>query len=162
MPEIWASLESWDGLDRLALKTDTIEPVSLALHGQDRERAHLVYQVDLASRRWVKVRTGLYALGNVHATAIPTGLIGIHSPKLEDLHVIHPYQWGNIWVYGQSLEMLGYITQAGFHQKAEKVQSGERPLNTCLGDLPLLSLPMDALTPVEDLVRRAREWDQSR
>ena len=162
MPEAWASPERWLGLDRLALKTDTIEPVSLALHGQDRERSPLVYQADLAPRRRVKVRTGLYALGSVHATAIPTGPVGIHSPKLEELHLIHPYQWGNIWVYGESLEMLGYITQARFHQEAEKLMPGEEQPNPCLGERPLLRLPVEALTPVEDLFRRAREWAEKR
>ena len=154
--------ERWAGLDRLALKTDTIEPVSLALHGQDRERAHRIFQADLPSHRRVKVRNGLYALGSVHTKAIPTGPVGIHSPKLEELHLIHLYQWGNIQVYGASLEMLGYITQAVFHQKAVRVSAEAVLPNPCLGDVPVLSLPLAALTPVEDLFRRAREWPVKR
>jgi hypothetical protein len=162
MPENWASPERWVGLDRLALKTDTIEPVSMALYGQDRERAHLIYQAALQPRRRVKVRTGLYALGSVHTTDIPTGPVGLHSPKLEELHLIHPYQWGNIWVYGESLEMMGYITQARFQREAARVPAEAELPNPCLKNTPLLSLPVEALTPAEDLFRRARDWDQNR
>ena len=104
------------------------------------------------------MRTGLYSLGSVHATAIPSGPVGVHSPKLEELHLIHPYQWGNIWVYGESMVILGYITRAAFHQKAEKVTAEAELPNPCLGDVDLLNLPIEALTPGEDLFTRARAW----
>ena len=104
------------------------------------------------------MRTGLYSLGSVHATAIPSGPVGVHSPKLKELHLNHPYQWGNIWVYGESMVMLGYITRAAFHQKAEKVPTEAVLPNPCLGEMELLGLPVYELTPVEDLFDRARAW----
>jgi hypothetical protein len=125
---------------------DTLKPVSIDLHGQDKERNHLVYHAERMPRKREKVRTGLYSLGSAQTTAIPSGPVGIHSPKLEKLHLIHPYQWGNIWVYGESMTMLGYITRAVFHQKAEKVPVDTDLPNPCMGDVDLLSLLIEALT----------------
>jgi len=83
MPEAWSAPENWVGLDPLALKTDTLEPVSLELHGMGEDRAHQVYTLDLDPRHKMRVESGLYTLGSVHATAVPSGPIGIHSPSFE-------------------------------------------------------------------------------
>ena len=162
MPGAWSSPEKWVGLDPLSLKTDTLEPVSLELHGMGADRAHCAYLVELAPRRRVRVKSGLYALGSVHARSVPSGPMGIHSPVFEGAYLINPYQWGNIWVYAEKISLMGYTTKGAFDRQASMV-SGEEVdglPNPCLRKMSLLGVPASALTPVEDLFARARAWEK--
>ena len=159
MPEIWASPDHWDGLDRIAVKTDASEVASLTLHGLDQQRAYTRFRLETMPRKRSVVESGLFTLGAVCAESYPTGPVGLFSPTLDDLHLIHPYAWGNIWVYGQEIESLGYITKAAFDLGAEKASGMEMvSANPCLGEIEYLCLPRSALTPLEDLFRRARDW----
>ena len=159
MPEIWASPDHWDGLDKLAVKTDVSEPVNLALHGLDRQRTYTRIALEAHPRKREAFESGLFTLGAVCAESYPAGPVGIFSPTLDDLHLIHPYAWGNIWVYGEGIEALGYITKADFDQQTDKRSAPEMvTANPCLGDGDYLCLPLAALTPLEDLFDRARQW----
>jgi hypothetical protein len=111
MPEIWASPDHWDGLDRLVIKTDSSTPLHLTLHGQDKQRAFASYQLKRMPRKRLVVESGFFTIGAV----------GIFSPILDDLQLIHPYAWGNIWVYGREIEGIGSITKAAFDQQSERV-----------------------------------------
>jgi hypothetical protein len=159
MPEIWASPDHWDGLDRLAVKTDTLEVVSLTLHGLDQDRAHFSYSIEVQPRKREVVESGLYTIGGVCVELNPAGPVGIFSPTLDDLHLIHPFAWGNIWVYGQEIASLGYITKAAFDQQSKLVSGPEiESKNPCLGEMDYRVVPLKALTPLEDLFNRARLW----
>jgi hypothetical protein len=159
MPDLWASPDHWDGLDQLAVKTDASDTVKLTLHGLDQQRAYTRFHLETLPRRRMVIESGLYTLGAVCAKSYPTGPVGLFSPTLEDLHLIHPYAWGNIWVYGREIEALGYITKAAFDQGAEKISGTEMvSANPCLGEIDYLCLPLSALTPLADLFRRARQW----
>ncbi len=152
MPEIWASPDHWDGLDKLAVKTDASDAVRLALHGLDSQRVYTRYDLEALPRKRETIESGLFTLGAVCAAAYPAGPVGIFSPTLDDLHLIHPYAWGNIWVYAEQIEALGYITKAAFDQQAEKRPGPEMvSANPCLGEMDYLCLPLAALTPLEDL-----------
>lgn len=159
MPEIWASPDHWDGLDRLAIKTDASDMVNLSLHGLDQQRAYTRFSIQALPRTRAVIESGLYTMGAACVEAFPAGPVGIFSPTLDDLHQIHPYAWGNIWVYGQEIEALGYITKVDFDLQAEKESGSEMvSANPCLGEMDYLCLPMSALTPLEDLFSRARQW----
>ena len=159
MPEMWASPDHWDGLDRLAIKTDASEKLNLTLHGLDQERVYRNFILETLPRKRKVVESGLFTLGATSAESYPTGPVGIFSPVLDDLHLIHPHTWGNIWVYGQAITGLGYITKAAFDRLSAKVTGLEmESTNPCLGEDEYLYVPLSALTPLEDLFQRARDW----
>jgi hypothetical protein len=152
MPEMWASPEHWDGLDRLAVKTDTSGRVILSLHGLDLHRAYRKFDLETSPRRRIVLKTGLFSIGAASAESYPAGPIGLFSGLLDDLHLIHPHTWGNIWVYGDSITGLGYITKAAFDRQARRVSGPEmESTNPRLGEDDYLCVPRSALTPLDDL-----------
>jgi hypothetical protein len=98
-------------------------------------------------------------MGAVCTDTFPIGPVGIFSPTLDEVHLVHPYAWGNIWVYGRAIEGIGYITKAAFDQQSERVPGDEIDShNPCLGEMDYQVVSSDALTPLEDLFSRARDW----
>ncbi|MBN2044650.1 MAG: hypothetical protein JW757_06500 [Anaerolineales bacterium] len=158
-PESWASPEHWDGLGRLVVKSDSSAKVNLGLHGLDQQRGYRRYAVAVPPRKRIVVESSLHALGAVTTQTYPTGPVGLFSPILDDLHLIYPHTWGNIWVYGQKITGLGYITKANFDRQVRKLSGSELASpNPCLGEEETLCIRRSALTPLEDLFQRAREW----
>ena len=100
--------------------------------------------------------------GGVRSSSIPSAPVGFYSPGLDDLHLIHPYQWGNIWVYPRQMMVQGYLTVAAFERQAAFMAGAlAAPANPCLEEVDCMAAPLAALTPIEDLFERARAWQSS-
>jgi hypothetical protein len=108
LPSAWSQPHNWTGLGRLVIKSDTSEDLDLTLYGQDNLRNSLTRALSLPARRRTGLEEGFFALGGVHSAAIPSAPVGMFSPALDDLHLIHPYQWGNIRVYPRQITVAGF------------------------------------------------------
>ena len=161
MPEEWSLNPRWENLDPLVLKTDLTEPLSLDLHGQDRQRGYLKKSIHLPGRQRVELTPGFYWLGVLQSETLPSGPVGLFSQAVGDALLVAPFQWGNIWIYGMRLFITGYITQADFYKHARRMEAENAALiNPCLQDETLLGIPTSALKPPRDLFIRAANWEQ--
>jgi hypothetical protein len=159
MPESWSIPKERVAFRSLVFKTDTAEPAWLELHGQNELNGYQRMEVSLPGHERMVVQTPFYSLGAVRSAGIPSGPVGIHSPALDDTVLVSPFQWGNIWVYGMRLYMVGYITQADFNRQAQRVYAAQEDLhNPCLQGETVMRLPAAALKPVDDLFVRVRNW----
>ena len=103
-----------------------------------------------------------HSLAYVQAAGLPEARIGVHSPVLGEAYLIHPYEWGNIWIRGEEIMLAGWLTHAEFRRKARVVNAGAR---TFLGErthAKSLSVPVAELNPPGGLFERVREWGKNR
>ncbi len=66
--------------------------------------------------------------------------IGIHSPMRGEPHLVQPHDWGNIWVYGLSILLTGYLTHEEFCRRASLLPVGSRVFHTKNLSVPITEL----------------------
>jgi hypothetical protein len=160
MPEGWATPAQWDSLGELALKGDVSAPVHITLSGQDRHQGYVQFMVEIPSRERIEVEQDFNTLNVLQASVLPDGPIGVSSPRLQETVLVSPYQWGNVWVYGMRIYLMGYISQGDFYRQAETLPAGSRVTGEPNLDEEVLSIPVSALKPMGDLFIRAENWAQ--
>ncbi|MEN8241063.1 MAG: hypothetical protein ABFS17_04000 [Chloroflexota bacterium] len=159
MPAEWSLPELWSPLERLVLKTDLSESVTLTLHGQDGHQQYCEQQVWLEGRKRTAVSSELFSIGALGIDRLPKGPVGIHNPASGETLLAGPYQWGNVWLYGIEIVFAGYIRRGDFHRQAVRPAISEALYaNPCLADERLLSLPVEGLKSLPDLFQRAAAW----
>ncbi|MGD8455640.1 MAG: hypothetical protein PVF83_04580 [Anaerolineales bacterium] len=160
MPEAWGTPGKWEDLGPIALKGDITSPVSLTLSGQDQHRGFVQTAVELPSRQRIQVMEDFHTLNVVTVSTLPDGPVGIFSPKLKETLIVSPYKWGNVWVYGMRIFLMGYISQGDFNRQVEgmpdKLHAASDP---CL-DEDVIAIPASGLKPLKDLFVRAENWAQ--
>ncbi len=160
MPQQWARPPSWTTLGPLALKSDLDTPIQIELGGQDSQRTFKTEALALPPRQRVVAQQEYYTLNYLHTARQPAGLLGVHSPALDETHLIEPAAWGNIWVYGLEITMVGYMTRGEFRRRAKRLPKGSRVLQYPRTRVNNMALPVSELYPLGDLFIRAKNWAQ--
>ena len=137
----------------LSLKYEGPGPLSLTLHGQTGQGLG-TYELTLPEKqrltpppRWAE----LYA---VSTAEVPQGRLGMSQQGVKEPLIVHPTQWGNLWLYGLEVWWLGYLTRRAFDQQARRLPAGHpkgagvRLAQTAYG------VPLSVLRPMEDLAAR--------
>jgi len=91
---------------------------------------------------------------------LPDGRIGIHSPVRDETYLIGATDWGNIWVYGMDITLVGWLTHAEFNQRAKPIQEGARIFQYDRTRTKNMAVQVRDLRPISDLLNRVREWSQ--
>ncbi len=139
LPAAWALPASWRPLGELAIKLEEGEALSLELGGLDGQRKLVQMQIKVSAGERASIESNLYALHYLRAGAQPIGRLGVSSPSTGLTQIIKPREWGNLFVYGARIDLLGYLPGRDLlSRKARK------------------TLP--DLRPVDDLLARARAW----
>ncbi len=162
LPKIWSNPDRLRSINKLTLKCDTSYEVTLDLGGLGPRQKYQKEQARLTPHQRVQVEQDFYTLTYLHIAPLPDGRIGIHSSKLKSTHIITPHEWGNIWVYGMEVVLLGYMKCGEFHRRATYQSFERRNLLLTCTNKKTLTVPVVELTPVPDLFRRVREWVKSR
>lgn len=158
MPKNWAKPDHWRSLGMLALKSDCEETLIVELGGQDAERQFLSKKITLKPRERMETEAGFHTLAYVHVDKMPGGQVGIHSPVLEETHLIAPHDWGNIWVYGMDVILAGFLTRKAFRQKARELPVGSRVYQYNRTRTKNLAVPIAELQPLNDLFEIVKDW----
>jgi len=159
-PMEWATPRQWRSFAPLALKLDSETPAAVELGGLGGERAGQTFKVDLPPRQRIQVSPDLYTLNYLHAEILPQGTVGVHSPAQPETLLVAPFQWGNLWVYGMEIVLLGYLSRGEFQRKAVRLPAGSRTFGQPRTEQDYKSLPVDQLRPLPDLFIRANNWAQ--
>ncbi len=158
-PQAWARPTDWKPLGPLALKGDTLETHHLNLSGKNKMRQNLKTQLALPQKEKIITQEDYYSLHYLQIDKLPVGAIGIHSPRLHDTLLIAPYQWGNLWVEGSTIFLLGFLSQKEFFQQAKMLCKGNGIMGNPSISEDSYSLPIEKLRPISELFRRARDWE---
>lgn len=159
LPEDWARPKLWLPLEKLALKSECEQPITIEIGGQDAERNFVTATLELPTKRRVAVEQAFCSLAYIHARRRPEVRIGIHSPMRGEPHLVQPHEWGNIWVYGLSILLTGYLTHEEFRRRASLLPVGSRVFQYARTRTKNLSVPITELQPLGNLFERVREWE---
>ncbi len=159
-PAAWAQPDPWRSLGPLALKTDLPSSITLELGGQDSQRGFQIEEITLLPRIRQKVKQDYYSLAYCHAPQAPEGQVGIHSPRLAHTLLIQPEEWGNIWVYGIEIILVGYMTRGEFRRRASDLPANSRVLQYPRTRTHNGFVPVRRLRPLADLFERTKEWEE--
>ncbi len=162
MPPSWVRPPVWTPIGPLVLKSESDQPVTMEIGGQDASRQFVTRTLELAPRTRVSVDTDFYSLAYVHVGTMPGGRVGIHSPRRQETYIIQPAEWGNIWVYGMRIYLTGWITRDQFRQRASLLPIGSRVFQYDRTRTRNLALPISQLRPLGELLAQTRAWAGSR
>lgn len=159
MPKTWARPVSWNGLGLLVLKSETDQSLTVELGGQTANRDFLAKTINLPLGMRVQVDPDFFSLIYITTAIPPKGRIGLRSPSHNQTCLIPPQKWGNIWVYGMKIILVGYLTREEFRRRAKIVASGSRVFQYDRTRIKNLSVPIENLRPIGNLLERVREWE---
>lgn len=162
MPDAWGKPQAWHPLGPLALKSEAETTLVVELAGQDESRAFLSRTVELRPRARVEVNEPFFALSSIRVTSPPAARVGVRSAQRRETHLIAPREWGNIWVYGMEILLVGYVTRGEFRRRASLIPPGSRVFQYDKTRARNLSVPMAELKPLGDLLDKVKEWDLKR
>ncbi|MBU2610442.1 MAG: hypothetical protein KJ606_05790, partial [Chloroflexi bacterium] len=98
LPDTWARPRLWLPLEKLALKSECEQPISVEIGGMDAARNFVTAALELPPRARVPAPDGFHSLFYIHARRLPEARLGLHSPLRGEALIVQPHEWGNIWV----------------------------------------------------------------
>lgn len=151
LPEAWSRPMDWLPLGQIVLKSETAGTISIEAGGEDGNRLFRTEQVSLHPGVRTHLQTEFYSLAYLHTPQIPAGRVGIHCQRLDQLCLVQPRQWGNIWVYGLSIFITGTMTCGEFRRRAADLPPGSQVLQVAQTSAHNRSLPVADLHPLDEL-----------
>lgn len=161
LPKDWAKPNTWASLGKPTIKSGNSNRIKVELGGQNKAHDHQTEQLMLNPGKRVTTQKEFFSLNYIYTPDVPDGPIGLHCPALEDIHVIDPLDWGNIWVYGMECTFVGYMTRKDFRQKARQIAAGSRVFQYPRTSTDNLGLPIKDLYPLKGLLSQAKSWSNS-
>jgi hypothetical protein len=151
LPEAWARPLDWLPLGELVLKSENAASITLEAGGQDADRVFRTEQLNLHPGVRTHLQTEFYSLAYIHSLKTPAGRVGVHSSRLDQLCIVEPRDWGNIWVYGMTIFFAGWIPCGEFRRRAVDLPTGSRVMQYAQTRTHHRSLPVSDLHPLGEL-----------
>ena len=124
--------------------------------GQDAGREMRSVQVQVPPRTRVIVEADLFSVAYVHSRTQPEARIGLHSPAIQEIHLIQDADWGNIWVYGLDILLAGYLTHEEFSRNATSILPGSRVFQYDKTQVKNLAVSVSNLRPLSELFEHTK------
>jgi hypothetical protein len=134
LPPKWSQSEPWKPLGALSFNVEKDDDIQLELGGLDGRRRFLQTTLHLKPGRQVVELPEFHSIAYLHSVVPPIGRLRAHNPATKQTLVVQPKDWGNLWLYGLQILVLGYVP-------------GTNTPST-----------YGELRPLGNLVQRARAW----
>ena len=154
MPEAWNRPTRWNPLGTLVLKSEEAQTIELG--GQDAGGVMRTCRVELPARRRVEIANGFFSLSYLHAQSACPARIGVHSPVRRETYLIEEPDWGNIWVSGTDVLLVGYSTREEFRHGASFIPAGARVFQYRQTQVKNLAIPVSELRSLSELFERVK------
>jgi len=161
MPKDLANPGYWRPLGPLALKSESHQPLELELAGQNEDRQFIAQSVRLEGGRRREIDGGFYSLTHLHAKLQPRGRIGVNTSARPAAYLVNPGAWGNIWIQGTDVLLLGWMSHSEFGRRARLVPKGSQVFQFSRTQTVNLGIPVSELRPLARLLEASRT-DQGR
>jgi hypothetical protein len=158
----WAQPEVWAPLGRLALKSECPVPMTVEIGGLDASRNFVSETITLAPLTRVFATNSYYCLTYLHADGLPLARLGLQCARMNEIYLIQPHEWGNIWVYGMEIWLAGYMSHDEFRHKSSAIFAGSRVFQYSKTQTKNRSVPVADLHALEDLFGRVTEWNKAK
>lgn len=142
-------------LGEIALKTDHDSEIELVVGGRDPEGKFCEEEISLKPRLRTQLAKPYQSLAYLRASQPIPAQVGLSAKVLKRPTIARPAQWGNIWIYGMEVVLVGYLSRDEFRRQ------GTLRTNEAAG-MPVThgkkkSLPMGMLHPLAGLIEWARK-----
>ncbi len=161
-PKTWANPQTWSPLGRLALKSESDAEMTVEISGQVESREYVSERIVLKPRTRVEASTAFFSVASLHVESPPDGRVAVRGPARGETVVIHPHEWGNIWVYGMDIFLTGWMSRAEFRRRARFIPPGRRVFQYDETRVKNLAVDVRALHPIGDLLERVKEWEKQK
>lgn len=151
LPMTWRKPASWSPLGKLTLKSESAEELIVEINGQDEARELKRMVISLPPKVKVNVDESFYSINSLHVRRLPDARVGIRCEKLNEAYIIAPHEWGNLWVYGMDIFMVGHISYEEFGQKARLLLPNSKTFQYDHTHVKNLSLQVSKLKPLQKL-----------
>lgn len=161
MPMAWRKPVNWTPFGTLILKSESAEELIVEVNGQDEAREMKRVVVSLPPGIKVSVNELFYSITALHVRRVPEARVGIRCERLDETHLITPYDWSNIWVYGMDIFMVGYATYEEMGQRAILLQPNSRIFQYERTHVKNLAMMVSKLKPMQKLFGAAKQVTDS-
>lgn len=152
MPIAWRKPNYWKPLGTITLKSESAEELIVEVSGQDEAREMKREVVSLPPGVKVKLAGAFHSITALHVRHVPHARIGIRCEAVEEAHIIQPFEWSNIWVYGMDILLVGYTTYEEMGQRATLLPPGTRTFQYDHTHVKNLAMPVARLKPIRKLM----------
>jgi len=162
MPQEWCRRLNWNPLGPLVLKSESQVELLVELSGQGANREFLTRTLSLPPKTRVVVEDVFHSLAALHVNHQPDARVGIYSTAIQETHIIAPFDWGNIHVYGMDIHLVGYISCGEFRQKSSQIAPNSRVFQFNHTQAKNLAVPISDLMPLSGLFEKVRVWEANK
>jgi hypothetical protein len=159
LPRQWARPVNWLPFEKLVLKSEMDQPIEVELGGLDAQRNFVTTKMDLPPHTKITIEKTFYSIAYVNVKQKPTARVGLYCPRLGEAHLIHPFDWGNLWISGMDIFLAGWLTHDEFHHHASRLGPGVHTLQFDRTRVNNLQVPMSELNPIGSLLEQVRKSD---
>jgi len=151
MPEAWRKPSHWNPLGTLTLKSESEEELMVEVNVQDENRRMKRKVISLPPKTKVEVDESFYAVTSLHVRRMPDARVGIRCEAIKGAHIVSPFEWSNIWVYGMDIFLCGFISYEEFSQQAKTLLPNSKTFQYEQTRIKNLFVPISNLKPIEKL-----------
>jgi hypothetical protein len=151
MPMNWRRPNHWVPLGALTLKSESAEELIVEVNGQDEAREMKRAVVSLAPGVKVNVNESFYSITSLHVRRLPDARVAIRAERMNETHIVTPYDWSNLWVYGMDILMVGYTTYEEMGQRATLLLPNSKTFQYERTHVKNLAMPVSKLKPMQKL-----------
>ncbi|MCE7860513.1 MAG: hypothetical protein DPW18_04685 [Chloroflexi bacterium] len=119
MPKPWRQPSNWNPLGALTLKSESAEEIIVEINGQDAGREMKRKGISLPPGGKVKLDESFYSIAALRVRRLPEARIGIRCESNPEAHLISPFDWSNLWVYGMDIFIAGCLSYEEFTRHAK-------------------------------------------
>ncbi|HRJ75845.1 MAG TPA: hypothetical protein PLX90_07600, partial [Anaerolineales bacterium] len=151
MPEAWRKPANWNPLGTLTLKSESEEELMVEVNGQDENRRMKRKMISLAPKMKVTCGESFYSITSLHIRRVADARLGIKCEAIKESHIISPFDWSNIWVYGMQIFLCGFISYEEFGHQAKTLLPNSKTFQYETTRVKNLFVPVSNLKPIEKL-----------
>lgn len=151
MPLSWRKPNHWVPLGELVLKSESAEELIVEINGQDEAREMKRAIVSLAPGVKVGLNESFYSITSLHVRRLPEARVAIRVERMNETHIVAPYDWSNLWVYGMDILMVGYTTYEEMGQRATLLLPNSKTFQYERTHVKNLAMPVSRLKPMQKL-----------
>jgi hypothetical protein len=153
MPRTWATPRNMGLIGPVVLKSESVESLVLDFGGRDMAGEDMMRSVELPSLARTQLEGDFQSLAYIQAASPPAGRIGVHANSHAETYVVQPDAWGDIWLEGSAIYLLGWMTREEFGARAKVVPQGQRVFQFDRTRTRNLAVPVSHLKPLCRLPR---------
>ncbi len=161
LPESWRNVRSEGTISGLVMQSASDGEIALELGGQTIHHDFLSQNLQVSRRQPAMVIQGFTRLVYIATRQKIIATISIHNPKYNRALHITPDRWGSLGLDGDEILLAGYIEVGEFRRRAHRFRPSARLGEFGYNPSASLSISLQDLLPLPQLVAWLRSIQES-